>query len=89
MALPALVAAAANALTVFVKGELTLADDRVARMRVRAQYFRDQAKWLRETGAKPSLNDAKLRERFNELAQECDNIAEKIERSINSGVFKS
>ena len=62
--------------------------DRVARMRERVQYFRDQAKWLRETGAKTSLNDAKLRERFNELAKECDTIADKIELSINSGMHK-
>jgi hypothetical protein len=61
----------------------------IARLRDRAQYFREQAKWLRETGAKSSLNDARLRERFNELAQECDIIAEKIERSINSETQKS
>ena len=60
----------------------------IAKMRERARYFREQAKWLRETGRKTTLNDAKLRQRFFELAAECDTIAEKIDRNIDGGIHK-
>jgi hypothetical protein len=60
----------------------------IAKMRERAGYFRDQAKWLRDAGAKSHGNDLKLRERFFELAAECESIAEKIERNIDAGIHK-
>jgi hypothetical protein len=60
----------------------------IAKMRERAGYFRDQAKWLRDAGAKSHGNDLKLRERFFELAAECESIAEKIERNIDTGIHK-
>lgn len=58
-------------------------------MRERAGYFRDQARWLRETGGKFVNHDAGLRQRFFELASECESIAEKIERNIELGIHKS
>lgn len=57
-------------------------------MRERARYFRDQGRWLRETGARFTGNDANLRQRFFELAEECESIADKIERNIASGLHK-
>jgi len=59
------------------------------KMRERAGYFRDQARWLRKTGGKFSGRDPGLRQRFFELASECESIAEKIERNIASGIHKS
>jgi hypothetical protein len=60
----------------------------IAKMRERAGFFRDQARWLRETGGKFSSPDSSLRQRFFELASECESIAEKIERNIDSGLHK-
>jgi hypothetical protein len=60
----------------------------IAKMRERVSYFRDQAKWLRETGSKSHVNDAKLRARFFELAAECEGIADKIDHHIDDGVHK-
>ena len=60
----------------------------IAKMRERVSYFRDQAQWLRATGSKSHGNDSKLRERFFELAHECEIIAEKIERNIDAGIHK-
>lgn len=57
-------------------------------MRERAGYFRDQARWLRETGGKFNGRDPGLRQRFVELASECESIADKIERSIARGIHK-
>ena len=58
------------------------------KMRERVQYFRDQARWLRESGNKVTGPSASLRQRFFELARECESIAEKIERNIDSGIHK-
>lgn len=60
----------------------------IPKMRERARYLREQAKWLRETGSKSSVNDSKLRERFFELAAECETIADKIDRNIDDGIHK-
>jgi hypothetical protein len=60
----------------------------IAKMRERVRYFRDQAKWLRKTGGKSNPGDPKLRQRFFELAAECDAIADKIEQNIDSGIHK-
>jgi hypothetical protein len=60
----------------------------IVKMRERARYFREQAKWLRETGGKSGAGDAKLRERFIELAAECEAIAAKIEHNIDAGIHK-
>jgi hypothetical protein len=60
----------------------------IAKMRERAGYFRDQARWLRETGGKFSGHDSGLRQRFFELASECESIAEKIERNIDLGIHR-
>ena len=57
-------------------------------MRERAGYFRDQARWLRQTGGKFSGPDSGLRQRFLELAGECESIADKIERNIATGIHK-
>ncbi len=65
----------------------TMAD--IPKMRERAGYFRDQARWLRESGSKFIGNDTGLRQRFFELAGECESIADKIERNIDAGVHKS
>ena len=59
----------------------------IAKMRERAGYFREQAKWLREAGGKAHLKDP-LRQRFFELAAECETIADKIDRNIDSGFHK-
>ncbi len=60
----------------------------IAKMRERVRYFRDQAKWLRETGNKSNITDPKLRQRFFELAAECESIADKIEQNIDAGIHK-
>ncbi len=60
----------------------------IEKMRERIRYFRDQAKWLRETGAKSHITDPKLRQRFLELAAECESIADKIEQNIDSGIHR-
>ncbi|HEX5278946.1 MAG TPA: hypothetical protein VFW28_02595 [Micropepsaceae bacterium] len=60
----------------------------IAKMRERAGYFRDQARWLRESGRKFSGPDASLRQRFFELAAECESIADKIDRNIDLGIHK-
>lgn len=57
-------------------------------MRERAGYFRDQARWLRQTGGKFNGRDSSLRQRFYELARECESIAEKIDRNIELGIHK-
>ena len=53
----------------------------IAGMRERAQYLRDQAASLREMGRK-SLNDREMAERFEQLARECQQIADNIEINI-------
>ena len=60
----------------------------IDKMRERAGYFRQQAAWLRETGAKSHVTDDSLRRRFVELAAECEAIAEKIEHNIAAGIHK-
>ena len=61
----------------------------IAKMRERARYFREQSVWLREAGSKIGGNDAALKQRFFELAQECEAIAEKIDRNIDTGVHSA
>jgi len=53
----------------------------IAKMKERVTYLRDQAHWLREMGRKWS-NDRHMEERFDQLAQECEGIADKIERNL-------
>ncbi len=60
----------------------------ISKMRERARYFREQATWLREMGSKSTVNDATLRARFAELAQECEAIADKIDSNIDAGIHR-
>jgi hypothetical protein len=53
----------------------------IAKMKERVIYLRDQANWLREMGHK-SNNDREMAARFEQLAHECEGIAEKIERNL-------
>jgi hypothetical protein len=58
----------------------------IPKMRIRARYFREQAKTFRAMADK--AHDAKLHDELFELAASCEAIAGKIDDNIDLGIHR-